>query len=362
MLSENSSEKSSSKKNILPSPPHYNSDHKRKSIVENHTSPKAIKLSIQKKEYEQNETNLKQKIIQDTYRFKSKEVDSEIEVLKAVNEELKVQVNELLDVLQQTEKEMNKLLFEKEIYFKKEEELKHIIEDIKRKEENFKKEIKDLKAVNDIIESDKTQLGKALADAKHYIEKLQQILKIKEDAIMNLHKSYNTLEKELDTVSSPKFKIETKKIDFNRLKIPERIGISSSPDPFEYNFTERDEDYSYKAMYQEAMKIIGVTGNKDFHSKLLHLRQYHSKYKRSKKIIDRISNMIVQCSPEGLFKNEPTIRQIWKWITRLLEEYMKIKQSVTGECYSKLCELLETDSPEDMLKKVEELQKFKQLR
>ena len=297
------------------------------------------------------------KINTDCLRLRLKEKDGEIEALRISNTELHAQLEALHDILQGKEKEIHKHIFEKETRHKSEEEFKKLLIEFKIKDDISTKEIQQLKKSFRKVESDKKKLADSLAEANVLIDQLQTNLRSKEDKIANICKSQKKLELELDILSSPKFKVEPARIDFNRLKIPERLGTSSSPDPCEYNFTDRGEDLSYKAVCQDLMRIVGASSTKDFQSKILHLKQHHSKYKKAKKLIDRISEMIVQCSPEGLFKNEPTTRQIWRWITKLLEEYMKIKQSITGEAFFRLCEMLDANSPEDLVKKVSELKR-----
>ena len=93
----------------------------------------------------------------------------------------------------------------------------------------------------------------------------------------------------------------------------------------------------------------------DFYSKLSHLRQYHKKYKHSKRLIDKIADVIVQCSPTGSFNRNPSLHQIWKWITGLLEEYMALKQSLEGGFYH-LCDLVNADNMDSLIEKVEYMQ------
>ena len=166
----------------------------------------------------------------------------------------------------------------------------------------------------------------------------------------------NSLEKDSKCLSLKNVKAQTNKVDIKRLELTAKRGISQSPDRKLLQLTDRGEEASCKSILNEAMKTINALDFKDFFEKLSHFRQSLLKYKKIKKLIDKISDMIVQCSPSGYFNNEPSIHQIWKWLTRVLEEYMKLKQSVSGESFNRLCRLLGTASIEEMVEKVVYLQ------
>ena len=257
--------------------------------------------------------------------------------LSALNNELSKENSELKKENYEITKENKELTRQITDLEKKNSEILNEDQELQKENTELIKCNTELKELYEFIEEEKKYFESELIEAEKLIQRLQKTLKLKEDAIMDLHHSRSNLEKELGSLTQQNFhKDSDKKIDFKRLKIPDRRGVSNSPERAGFNFTERTEDVSYKVMCQEAMKIIGVSSSKDFYSKLLHLKQYHSRCKKSRKLIDRLSDMIVQCSPVGSFNKEPNTHQIWKWITRLLEEYMKIKQSEVGEGFIKL--------------------------
>jgi chromosome segregation ATPase len=258
--------------------------------------------------------------------------------------------------LQKKEKEINKILFERDAHAKAEDDLKKNIYEMKIKQDELIKKNQDLEEMAEFNDEERKHMENELKTAETLIDRLQRTLKLKEDTIMELHKNRSDFENEMGSVTQHNFNIDPNKFSFKRLKIPDRREVSNSPERLEFNYTQRDE-LSCKKVCKEAMKILGVENTKDFYSKLLHLRQYHSKYKKSKKLIDKISDMIVQCSPSGSFNKQPNSHQIWRWIMRLLEEYMKIKQSVTGESFSMLCSMLETDDIGTMVTVVSKLLK-----
>lgn len=267
------------------------------------------------------------------------EKDVEIKKLKDINDELKREIDNLSELLQKREKELNKILFEKDLHVKAEDELRKSFEDLK-------KELKSSKVYQEKLEVEKKDLVKLLNEQKQSFERLQKAFTQKSEELLSIR---NSKESDFESPKSPGLVFDPKKFDFQRLRIPEKL-TPSSPDHAEH-FTDRQE-YSFKVTCFEAMKIVGVSEFKDFYPRLLHLRQYHSKFKKAKQIVERISDMMIQCSPEGTFKEQPSTRQIWRWITRLLEEYMKLKQSIAGDLLYKLCDVLEVQHLEDIYERV----------
>lgn len=49
--------------------------------------------------------------------------------------------------------------------------------------------------------------------------------------------------------------------------------------------------------------------------------------KEAGKLVDCLTDMIINCAPEGYFTNtKPTMKQIWKWLKSILKEYMILKK------------------------------------
>ncbi|CAG9331196.1 unnamed protein product [Blepharisma stoltei] len=53
-------------------------------------------------------------------------------------------------------------------------------------------------------------------------------------------------------------------------------------------------------------------------------------YKNHKKLIQRLSKLIKECSPPGTFYIEPNSKQIWKWVRRLMEDYLVLKKRASS--------------------------------
>jgi hypothetical protein len=76
----------------------------------------------------------------------------------------------------------------------------------------------------------------------------------------------------------------------------------------------------------------------------------HTKWKD---FIDKITSLVIECSPPGTFDKTPTLKRIWRWIRRLIEEYLYIKkeQEMSNNYRNLLLSIakdLNTAYPEDL--------------
>lgn len=62
-----------------------------------------------------------------------------------------------------------------------------------------------------------------------------------------------------------------------------------------------------------------------------------------KKFYESLAKVIIECSPVGTFRERPTLKQIWKWIKNLMEEYMNLKMDSRKRSRSKLQTIKETE-------------------
>ena len=76
------------------------------------------------------------------------------------------------------------------------------------REDEITKENNELKELYEFSDEEKKHLEGELKEAENLIKRLQKTLKLKEDAIMNLHQSRNDLEKELGSLTQQNFKID----------------------------------------------------------------------------------------------------------------------------------------------------------
>jgi chromosome segregation ATPase len=280
--------------------------------------------------------------------------------LRAKIQDIEKQVDSQIDKLQKKDKELNKLVFDKDMYHKAEEDYKRIIEEMRKKTEHISKENVEAKQIIEVLKHEKREILKSLRDIESKSESMLKNLKIKEDLISNLQQSICDLEKEKSSLGNSanlNSNLNSGKISTRRLEISDLRGVSESPDRKKiFGLSERADETMYKNLYLEANKLLSAENHNDFKDKIVKVKDIYAKYMKLRKFIDKLADMIVQCSPSGSFNKEPSTHQIWKWLTRLLEEYMKIKQSISGGSYEKLCQILNTENIEIMVERVAQLQ------
>ncbi|OMJ94688.1 hypothetical protein SteCoe_2023 [Stentor coeruleus] len=321
-------------------------------------SPFNFESPVTRKEQKENKPkNLwedkKEKLTQeDLEKGKCREKNLDFDSIKMGKEAYEKEIDSLHSLLQIKEKELNKAIFEKDLHEKNEGDLKKKLEEYKKREEKILAELNELRRSYENLEKEKTEISKALSNAKEVIETQRKSLRTKDE-----YERYDikTEEDEKDREKRKGQTFDQKKFDFQRLRIPERIATGPSPERVDHNFTDRNDEGKYKKICHELMRIIGVSTSKELFPRFMHLRQHHLKNKKSKKLCEMISDMIIQCSPEGAFKEQPTIREIWKWITRLLEEYMKLKQTISGDTFYRLMELLQIENVDEIVDRVSSL-------
>lgn len=285
----------------------------------------------------------------ESYKSQNKLLHSENTHLKVKLQESQRESDVLHDKLQKKDKELKKALFDKEIAAQAEDENKKILEEAKRKNEILIKENNELRLVFDQNRQEKKEILKSNKELEFRLDSLQKSMKLKEDTINDLKKSFNHLQKE-GGFSTKNLKAQTSKVDLKCL--PDQRELSESPERKNLQMSERSEEVFYKTICTEALKILNIDNPKDLNEKIRSLKQVQLKYQKLKKLFDKISDTIVQVSPTGSFSDRPSSHQIWKWLTRLLEEYMKLKQSTSGESFANLCQIMNAGSMEEVIDKV----------
>lgn len=117
--------------------------------------------------------------------------------------------------------------------------------------------------------------------------------------------------------------------------------------------TESDADL----LVAEVMAALHVSSRQEILGKINHLRKAKS---TSRKLLTRLSALVIECSPNGAYSGSPSSKDIWKWTRRLAEEYMSLRQSheaqqVNSDLISEVLELLGLVYPSEVPKGVEQL-------
>ncbi|CAG9311571.1 unnamed protein product [Blepharisma stoltei] len=141
-----------------------------------------------------------------------------------------------------------------------------------------------------------------------------------------------------------------------KIQIPELDEISKLKEKMN-QLSSKFEEINSKNKNQDnddLIRILGAVDFKDAKDKIAKFVKLDEKYSSLKKTFKKIANLIVQCSPEGSFYSIPSPHQVWKWITRLLEEYMSLKKGS-----EKICNCLEAKSFSQALQIIEKsIEKF----
>jgi len=56
------------------------------------------------------------------------------------------------------------------------------------------------------------------------------------------------------------------------------------------------------------------------------IKEIQESSKINNKFVDSLLDLVARCSPAGSFEGRPNVKQAWKWIKRLMEEYMNMKK------------------------------------
>jgi hypothetical protein len=113
---------------------------------------------------------------------------------------------------------------------------------------------------------------------------------------------------------------------------------------------------SYQALKEftaKICKILEVSTIYEIPPILVKLKKSYKDFQLAKKFISRISDIVVECSPPGAFQKVPSLKSMWKWIRRLTEEYMGLKNKLTNEeenrfIILKLMDNLGLEHPKDL--------------
>ena len=77
---------------------------------------------------------------------------------------------------------------------------------------------------------------------------------------------------------------------------------------------------------------------------------------KEKLFIERIEKLVMDCSPPGAFTKKPSLKRIWKWIRRLVDEYLKIKrQSPNAEVILRLTNALSVEYPDEIIRSIQKI-------
>ncbi|OMJ81163.1 hypothetical protein SteCoe_18431 [Stentor coeruleus] len=253
-----------------------------------------------------------------TYKAQNNSLHKELNSCREKYYQLDVELYLLRENLENKEKEISQLEHELDMYKNTEKTQKQL------KEENasLKEEIKNNKCIFE-------------AKLKKSIQKNEELIKIineNNDCITSLKKKIAKFEQNEKLHDPDDFLIRKTaqsvdtKFKIEKLKIPRNYQSSLSPDR-NLILTERTAK-TESSLMNDLKLLLSVESPSKIMSSILHLKESHKNYKKYQNFYKQVSALVQECSPSGFFTSEPTPNQIWKWITRLLEEYMHLKQTI----------------------------------
>ena len=110
----------------------------------------------------------------------------------------------------------------------------------------------------------------------------------------------------------------------DNIRISRNYQASLSPEKM-LNYTERPGK-NINSILADLQTVLGTEQPHKILPAVVQLKDGAKTLKRFKKFFNKLSQLVIDCSPVGVFYSKPNLKQIWVWITRLLEEYMKLKK------------------------------------
>ncbi|CAK75474.1 unnamed protein product (macronuclear) [Paramecium tetraurelia] len=56
-----------------------------------------------------------------------------------------------------------------------------------------------------------------------------------------------------------------------------------------------------------------------------------SKYSNEHKFVESLLHMVISCHPEHSFREQPSLKQAWKWLKSILSDYLALKQQTRNQ-------------------------------
>lgn len=114
-------------------------------------------------------------------------------------------------------------------------------------------------------------------------------------------------------------------IKLDHIRICRNFQASLSPEK-NLNQTDRPGKVS-GSLLSDLQILLSVDQPHKILSSVVHMMENSKSLKKYKKFFSRLADLVIECSPAGVFLAKPNPKQVWVWITRLLEEYMKLKKN-----------------------------------
>lgn len=173
------------------------------------------------------------------------------------------------------------------------------------------------------IQSLKVRYERKLAKEK---EKNDEVVKLGKDRQVNTFGLDGLFKKGVSEDFSKKNATQSveRGINLDHIRICRNFQASLSPQKV-LNQTDRPGKVS-GSLLSDLQILLSVDQPHKILSSVVHMMENSKSLKKFKKFFSRLADLVIECSPAGAFLAKPNPKQVWVWITRLLEEYMKLKK------------------------------------
>ena len=96
------------------------------------------------------------------------------------------------------------------------------------------------------------------------------------------------------------------------------------------NYNKSNPTPSNKALQKIVKNILNalnLTSMNEVHPEIMKLLKIKKNFQSAKHFIERVTDAVKNFSPPGTFETAPSLRHVWKWIRRLIEEYMTLQKN-----------------------------------
>ena len=111
--------------------------------------------------------------------------------------------------------------------------------------------------------------------------------------------------------------------------------------------------HSSRHIVREVMKVLEVQQSEELLPCIESIYKQHKQFSQSQDFLQRLQAIVTACSPREAFPEPPTLSQMWKWIRRLVEEYMNLRKG--PEILDKVMGVLRVRNSGDVVRTVERL-------
>ena len=113
----------------------------------------------------------------------------------------------------------------------------------------------------------------------------------------------------------------------------------------------RDKSHhSRHHLMKELMKLLELTQPEDLLPCVESLCKHHKQHAQTLDFIQRFQVIVTACSPPAAFTEPPTLPQMWKWVRRLVEEYMRVRKTDAEEVLGQMRMLLRAKTNEEVVR------------